>query len=241
MPSVHSRARATSTIPMARSADLIDAKVFEADFFLGHLRNSGTDFFAVRCYFSAFASAARSITFAMQAVLRDTPGFREWYDGEQARLKAHPTARFFHLARNDSQKVGITPVNQGRSEWRSDGPPLVTYHFSGGFQGDPSLVPQTDVASACRELLTLLVEVVYRAYEEFEIVTPRSFFSVANLKRTNLSIEDIEEAVGFPRGWTHAEGLGIEARLKMLERVTPDTAIDGMFLKYLGKARASAT
>jgi hypothetical protein len=226
---------------MHRSADLIDMKVFEADFFLDQMRGAGSDFFAARCYFSAFVSASRSITFAMQAVLHDTAGFRVWYASEQARLSGIPLAKFFLLARNESQKLGLTPLNQGSSRWRPEGPPEVLYYFSGGFEGDASLIPSDDVVSACTQHLTLLVDHVYRAYNEFKVLSPHSFFSVDRLRETTLSIDEIEEALGFPRGWTKVDGLDDATRLEMLRRATPDTAIDRMFVKYLGKARDAET
>ena len=126
---------------MARSAHLIDTKAFEADFFLEKLASSGTDFFAARCYFSAFVSACRSITFAMQAALAGVQGFAEWYFEKQHFLRNTPTARFFVEVRNESQKIGHTPLNAGRSRQRPDGSFEVSYYFSGGFEVDPSLMP----------------------------------------------------------------------------------------------------
>ncbi len=48
-----------------RSFSLVDQKVLEAHFFLEALGGSGMNPFAARCYASAFASAARSITWAL--------------------------------------------------------------------------------------------------------------------------------------------------------------------------------
>jgi len=55
---------------VAKSFDLVDEKLAEADFFLEKLRDSSTDFFAARCYFSAFVSPSRSVTFALQGVTK---------------------------------------------------------------------------------------------------------------------------------------------------------------------------
>jgi uroporphyrinogen-III synthase len=43
--------------------------VAEADFFLKKLKEAGFDLFAVRCYTNAFTTAARSVTYAIQAVM----------------------------------------------------------------------------------------------------------------------------------------------------------------------------
>ena len=63
---------------MARSFGLVDQKVAEADFFLKKLKEAGFDFFAARCYANAFTTAARTVTYAIQAVMKLVPGFAEW-------------------------------------------------------------------------------------------------------------------------------------------------------------------
>ncbi len=70
-----------------RSFDLVDLKVAEAEFFLKRLRRTRRDFFAVQCHFSAFVSAARSVTYSLQAVLSDRPGFKEWYESHQTAIE----------------------------------------------------------------------------------------------------------------------------------------------------------
>ena len=220
---------------MARSGDPIDLKVFEADFFLDKMNTAGTDFLAVRFYFSAFVSASRSITFALQAVLSEVDGFEEWYRAKQDYLRSIPIARFFVAIRNESQKIGHTPINAGTYGPAAD--PKAKYFFSGGFEGDPSLVPATDVVTACSEYLTLLIGVIFDAYTTFDVLSPVSFFSVDSLRRHGMSIEEVEEALGLPRGWSKAEGYPDDARLDHLRASVPDTAIDRIFLRYLKKAR----
>src|SRR5438445_12753895 len=46
-------------------------------------------------YLSAFLSAARSVTFALQAELGDRAGFRDWYAGVQERMRNDARMRFF--------------------------------------------------------------------------------------------------------------------------------------------------
>ena len=71
---------------MDRHFGLVDAKVAEANFFLQQLAGSEANFFTARCYFSPFLSSARSITFALQAVMSGVDGFLEWYKNHQAIL-----------------------------------------------------------------------------------------------------------------------------------------------------------
>jgi hypothetical protein len=55
---------------------LVDHKIAEVEFFLVKLGACGFDFFAARCCAGAFVASARSIIFALQAVLSMPTGFR---------------------------------------------------------------------------------------------------------------------------------------------------------------------
>jgi hypothetical protein len=106
---------------MGRSFDLVDDKLFEGDFFLDRLAESGHDWFASRCYFSAFVSAARTVTFALQGCISDVEGFGEWYAEKQAAMRANTTARFLGKVRTESQHLGINPLNGVSSSRGADG------------------------------------------------------------------------------------------------------------------------
>jgi len=79
-----------------RSFSLVDHKVSEAEFFLNQLSDCGFNHFELQCFVSAFISSARSITFSLQAVLRDLDGFQTWYRRKQEVLRNNPNFRFFH-------------------------------------------------------------------------------------------------------------------------------------------------
>ena len=74
---------------MSRSFSLVDSKVAEAAFFLEKIADCGYETLEMRCYLSAFVSAARTVTFSLQSVLRNVDGFDEWYRSHQQALKAH--------------------------------------------------------------------------------------------------------------------------------------------------------
>ena len=63
-----------------RSFGLVDHKIAEAEFFFTEISKCGFNFFAFRCYVSAFVSSTRSVTFAIQASLRGLVGFDGWYN-----------------------------------------------------------------------------------------------------------------------------------------------------------------
>lgn len=82
---------------MARSFQIVEYKVAEADFFLLKLEECSFKglFFDARHYISAFLSATRSITFVLKASLHDLPGFSVWYAGHESRLRSSSIAKYF--------------------------------------------------------------------------------------------------------------------------------------------------
>jgi hypothetical protein len=69
--------------------------------------------FAFKCYLSAYLSAARTTTLALQQ-FRELPGFDAWYAPHQERLRLDPVARFLLEARNSHLHVGPNPVSGAR-------------------------------------------------------------------------------------------------------------------------------
>ena len=71
----------------------------------------------MRYYFSAFCSACRSVTFALQkdgSNLLDKQSFHEWYKNEQIRLGAIPTAKnkIQQMKENSSEKAVVIQPRQ---------------------------------------------------------------------------------------------------------------------------------
>ena len=94
----------------SRGFYLVVDKVAETDFFLTQLKEYAQYLEEFGFYFSAFVSAARSITFSLQAVMSHYPGFQDWYLTRQEKLKQSELARFFVDLRNHIQKVGGIPI-----------------------------------------------------------------------------------------------------------------------------------
>ena len=146
---------------MTRSTSIVEYKVQQTDFFIGKLKEVGLDFFAAQCFTDAFVSAARSVTFAMQSVISDIPGFNDWYKPRQQRLKADSLARFFNEYRDVSTHVGDTVVLGGSYERDPNGDHIVRYYF--GPIPDVSSVPSEDVLTACSRYFATLLAVVFEA------------------------------------------------------------------------------
>lgn len=74
----------------------------EAKFFNGKLDTASGD--AFRYYLSAFISAGRSVTFALQKEYRDDEAFEEWYRAKQEKMKTDPLMRVMSEMRNHAIK-----------------------------------------------------------------------------------------------------------------------------------------
>jgi len=218
---------------MARSFSLVDQKVSETEFFLDKLSSSTSDWFAFRCYVSAFAASARSITFALQSVLGETPRFKDWYAHRQTALREDPISRFFHAFRNVSQHVGENPVNSGLS--RPGRPPA--YFFMTSL--DLKSVPEQDVETTCRYYFTTLLGMIYDCYSTFgPVIDPQLYFTEEHFNSQGKSIEDAEEELGFPRGWTDiGDPDALAHRWHLLRRGVGGCEIESLFDKYLDKSR----
>ncbi|MFN0178359.1 MAG: hypothetical protein ACKVZ0_06130 [Gemmatimonadales bacterium] len=216
----------------------IGFKALEADFFLRKMHAASAELFEFRCYFSAFASAARGIPVSMEAGLGARPEYPGWRVIWQQRLEANRIARFFAALRIETQRIGHTPVHLDRSRWVRFGLWETKHHFTRD-EGVPGDVPDLDVLEACTEYLSLLAEMVLDCYEKFGIRSPAPLWSVPALARLGVTVDDIEDSLGFPRGWTAGDGRDDRARLAALRRYSPDTPLDRFFLRYLNRARAA--
>ena len=85
-------------------------KLFEAEYFLAQMEEKRADRAAFRYSFSAFLSAARSVTFFAQKEFKRACGFEEWYAKKQEAMGADPAMRFFLEARNITLKQEYVPT-----------------------------------------------------------------------------------------------------------------------------------
>jgi hypothetical protein len=214
-----------------RSFSLVDHKVGEAEFFLTKLGACAFDFFAARCYAGAFVASARSITFALQAVLGDADGFPDWYAVEQDRLRANRIARFFHQFRTVNQHIGDNLVS-GSSV--APGRPVKYW-----FQPTPEVpeVPDDDVMTACREYFCMLLCIVFDCYLRFgPVIDARQRYTAEYFASIGKTIEDAEEECGFPRGWTDiGDPASLPYRWQALRDQAGGCEIDQLFETYLGR------
>ncbi|HTL67242.1 MAG TPA: hypothetical protein VL200_06250 [Lacunisphaera sp.] len=225
----------------------MDHKVAEAEFFLNMMWGRNSEHPQIDFLLSAYVSAARSITFALKAVLRETPGFAEWYAVREGQLRANALAKYFLELRNVMQKTGAMVVN--RSASRDQLARILTRQLSGqrrtwfGESGEKGLPPAPDMevpAAALQHFRTLL-EIVYDCYVDFgPLIDPQQYYTPEHFSKIGRTIEDAEEALGYPRGWT---SLGkrdtleyIAHRFEMLRRHAAGTGgLNEIFARHLGR------
>jgi hypothetical protein len=223
---------------MARSASNIDYKVQQAEFFLRRLSEPNVGFFEAQCYADAFVAATRSVTFALQAVCSGIPGFSEWYSHQQSAMRADSLMRFFHDYRTSSAHVGDSPTRAGWSGRDSEGNPRFLYYFL-PTQDIPS-PPTRDVVSACRDYFCRTLRVVLDCYRRFpHELDDRWHFTPEHFSSLGLTVEDAEEAMGFPRGWTAVGEASPEQILErwrlLIRHHCVGCQISDLFYEYLGE------
>ena len=217
-----------------RSFQSVENKIKESDFFLRCLEvTKGPE---IIYYLSAYLSAARSITFAMQVAMKGIADFEEWYKLQQQKLKEDPIALYLLEVRNYILHEGEYPI---RTLLFNSSHSLGGFFFTQIPGKDQLETPTGEVFETCRQYMIVLLKIIRECLQNFGYsIDPVLRFNYVISTKKN-TIEDIEEELGFPRGWTKIEGLSDENRIGVLQReIAKDTiSIDDVFNKYLGTDR----
>jgi hypothetical protein len=99
-------------VSIDRRAELVVTKLREADYFLRRMAEANFDIWAFSCDLSAFLTSARSVTFAMQSVMKDHPRWDRWYT-EIAGTFWGPRATLMKNLRNISEKNADSGLRGG--------------------------------------------------------------------------------------------------------------------------------
>ncbi len=163
----------------------------------------------------------------------EIPGFSDWYSVERVELQKSSLAKFFVQLRNHLQKVGSIPVVQSG---KFDGETFISAAYFVPIISDLEEVPEGEVLDLCHLYFREVLKLVGKAYRRFDIYTnPHALFTQRALEILNWSIEDLEEALGFPRGWTQVpdgEGNNDAERLVALSTLAGDEEMEQWLLKY---------
>ena len=211
---------------MVYSFDIVEQKVRESEFFLKKMVESGQQWFEFSCYLTAFLSAARSITFALQR-FNHINGFREWYESKQETLKKDTLAKFFIEIRNDNVHGGSVPISGA-----------IFFHDKAVYRfRDTDNLEQEDVVTNCRIQFVKLLEIVYDCYVKFGIhIDPQQYFTKENFETKGLDIDDAEISIW---GWVMTsyieEGMDEDDRWYELRSKVGECEINHLFKAYLNK------
>ncbi len=216
----------------SRGFHIVATKVGEADYFLDKLKEVQGHYVEFAYVLSAFASASRSITFALQAVMSKYPGFDDWYVTHQEKLRGNNLAKYFVSLRNYTQKVGEIPV--GHTGTMRKGKIKHLSYFVG--IGDLQDAPAGEVTRLAEEYFVEILKVVESCYRDFWVYAdPRAIFTEEGLGLLGWVIEDIEEAVGLPRGWTDIPYEGEDKDSQRLRILSREFQGDEMMEQYFDK------
>lgn len=211
---------------------LVEERLHEARYFARRLaKQSDRDRFGYEL--NAFLAAARSVTFLLQKEMARVPGFADWWDGQRRLLAGDPAAAFFLKLRNFSQKEGrisLVGGSLGGRRW--------SYRFAGNAERVPPVLLNRDVADCCHEHVAKLARMVLACTEAFPYQTcPRKALTPAGVEELQLSLEDLEETLGFPRGWTAiGDPLSLERRILVLREHVD--GVDFATLKRVARSKA---
>jgi hypothetical protein len=114
------------------SLELMEEKREETSFFLERLAGSAGNLFVLRCYFSAFASAAMSVLYALESARKMIDfGFDVWYQPRPLRLvEEDPITSYVLARRGEAVHVCETRVRSGRMSQGGNREPSYKHFFS---------------------------------------------------------------------------------------------------------------
>lgn len=191
--------------PLLTSLLLVEEKLLEAKYFVARMmRCANPNFFAFEL--NAFLSASRSVVFLIRKEMMRVPGFKEWWAERESRLNDDPAFAFFRDLRNFSQKEGrVRLVGHGLNasklgRWRWE------HEFVSGSVAVPASLRGRDAIDACRMHLGSLAALGLEVAKAFPIHScPRNALTPAGVAALGLDLDDVDEAMGLPRGWTRLD------------------------------------
>jgi hypothetical protein len=226
---------------MPDSFGLVENKILETEYFLGKLRESRHLSFEGSCFFSAFVSASRSVTFSLQAVMKGAAGFEDWYEDARKTLKADPLAKHFIEIRNDVVHKGRNPLNKVTLEHlRESLSRQLHFHDHSHVLVIPDATQNgrstlAEAVPACTALFASILSIVFECYSHFRtLVDPRWHFTEDNFVANGKTLEDALLELGLPSSWSQCAppGKGAWNALRLQQPACP---LNPIFQKYLGQ------
>ena len=144
-------------------------------------------------------------------------------------MRADPLSKFFNNFRRVSQHIGDNAVVGGSMK---DG--NFIYYF--GELPELQQVPEMDVATACTTYFKSILELVYECYITFpSLINGQWRFTREYFHSQGMTIEDAEEEIGLPRGWSNVPDFDEDVRWKYLRMEVDGCNLQGIFEQWLEK------
>lgn len=216
---------------MRKTFDTVEDKIAEAEFFLRKMSKLDFDIFEFNCYFSAFLSATRTTTLALQQ-FKHLPGFEEWYPKQQAKLKSNKLAKIFLKIRNEHVHGGPAPISSASIKQGK-----TSYYLDKRYFTESDDCQDQDVLSLSREYFILLLKIIYDCYVTLGVhINPYQYFTKEHFASLGKNIECAEcEVWGFPRTSLIEEGYTEDDRWDCLRGKVKECKINYLFYSYLDK------
>jgi hypothetical protein len=221
--------------PSNASFERVEEKRAEMSFFLERLVSAGPNYLAFRSYFCAFASAAMSVLFVLDAARkRIDSGFEDWYAPRRRQItEEDPISRYVLARRSEAVHVGETRVRSMRMRHGGDGDPIYEFFFS--FDPESPEPVAVDVLSASEHTHNLVWDLVEDVGKAFPRATADYLLEADVLDEEGLTVEDVEAELGFPCGWTFIEGFTAQQRLDALRGGSPPVVAHRAFESVLAR------
>jgi hypothetical protein len=214
---------------MTFTFDIVDDKIAEAEFFLRQMSECGVEV-EFNWYFSAFLSAARTSTLALQRFKDAIPGFDAWYEPHMQRLAANHLAKSFLDMRNDHVHGGPYPVGGSMSQGKT-----VEHYFQMHDLRRSNIPATPHVVQASTEYFVQLLEIVHDCYLELGLhFDPQQYYTKENFPGGNIDVAECEVC-----GWICTslidEGYSDDDRWNELRGRVAECSINHLFRAYLDK------
>lgn len=215
-----------------KSFQLVELKIAETHYFYTKLTDDDIKAFHKQFYFSAFISAARSITFCNQYVYSDIKGFKEWWENLISNFvtKNNILNSFNHM-RVDAIHKGINPLAFNMEFLYFENKSDIMYIFE-----NENVTTMIDALCQCKEYLLVLLFISFEVYIKWgkiidsdEYVKHNNWIDLGRILNRN-----VFNYMGVPHNWRHVPYGYTDAKMFPLDETIPRTIIDEVIEQLLG-------
>jgi hypothetical protein len=214
-----------------KNYQLIELKIAETYYFYTKLVQDETKALYKKYYFSAFISAARSITFCIRYVFSDIKGFNEWYEKliSKFKIKNNILNRFNNM-RVDSVHKGVNPLKFNIEFLYFENNSNIMYIFE-----NDNVTSLSDALCQCKEYFLVLLFISFEVYAKLgmqlnsdEYDQHKDWIEIG--RELNRNVFDY---MGIPHRWRNDSYGYTDAKMHLLNETVPRSIIDNIIENLL--------